>query len=281
MKDCEMADITGNIIPTVEEVIQGRRDQVTYSEFRFPDDLGAHAIIMNFSDYSYDRSANTVSTVTNSSICLPIPSELKDSFSLRISGAELGVMGDLARTAVAAAAGANNFEEAINNIKSNSDLGASTVAKAIKAAIASTDNSIVRGAESALGTIVNPHIALTFDGIDLKSHNFSWTLAPTSSSESVRLAKMIKTIKRNILPKYKKDAGRTFLEYPKVVDIFFLGSEPGHMYFFKRCMVTQFESDYAPMGTPAFLPNGRPAIVTLRIALTEMEIHTSDDYTGD
>lgn len=276
-----MADITSNIIPTVEEVIQARRSDNSYSEFRFPDDLGAHAIILNFSDYSYDRSANTVSTVTNSSICLPIPSELVDSFSLRISGQELGVMGDLARSIVGSAAGANSFEDALNKIQANSDLGPGTAAKAIKAAIASTDNSIVRGAEAALGTIVNPHIALTFDGIDLKTHAFSWTLAPTSSSESVRLAKMIKTIKRSILPKYKKDAGRTFLEYPKVVDVFFLGSEPGHMYFFKRCMVTSFESNYAPMGTPAFLPNGRPAVVSMRMALTEMEIHTSDDYSGD
>lgn len=273
-----MADF---IIPTVEEVISSRRDNSSYSEYRFPDDLGPHSIILNFSDYSFDRSANTVSTVTTSSICLPIPNNLVDTFSLRISGNELGVLGDLSRKLVSIGADAPNAEEGMRRIMESGELNGSVAARAIKSLIASADNSVVKGGEVALGMIINPHIALTFDGIDLKTHSFQWHLAPTSSKESVRLAKIIKTIKRNILPTYKAGAGRTFLQYPKVVDIFFLGSEPGHLYFFKRCMVTSFETNYAAAGMPAFLPNGRPAFVNLTMALTEMEIHTAEDYAGD
>lgn len=272
--------MTGFVVPTVEEVIASRRANSTYSEYRFPDDLGPHAIVFNFSDYSFDRSANTVSTVTTSSICLPIPSNLVDTFSLRVAGTELGVMGDLTRNIAGIAKDASSVREGWNQVLDSGELNASTVGRAIRSAIASTDSSIVKGIEVALGTIINPHIALTFDGIDLKTHSFQWQLAPQSSSESVRLAKIIRTIKASILPSYKKDASRTFLQYPKVVDVFFLGSEPGHLYFFKRCMVSSFETNYAAANTPAFLPNGRPAFVNLTMALTEMEIHTAEDYTG-
>ncbi|AGR47785.1 baseplate tail tube cap [Sinorhizobium phage phiM7] len=268
------------VVPTVEEYISARRDNSTYSEYRFPDDLGPHSIILNFSDYSFDRAADKVSTVTTSSICLPIPSNLIDSFNLRVTPYELGAFGDLSRTVVSAAAGSQSFEEGLQKIAASGDLNWTAAVKAIRAATASADISVVKGAESALGMIVNPHLALTFDGIDLKSHSFTWHLAPTSSKESVRLAKIIKVIKQSILPTYKKDSSRTFLQYPKVVDIFFLGSEPGHMYFFKRCMVNAFEVNYAPNELPAFLPNGRPAFVNMTMALYEMEIHTADDYMG-
>ncbi len=272
-----MADF---IIPTVEEVIASRRDATSYSELRFPDDLGAHAIILNFSDYSFDRSANTVSTVTTSSICLPIPTDLQDNTNIRYQGYELGAIGDLSREVAGAAVGASSADQAVRQVIDSGKLNGAAVTQALKAGLASMDNSVVKGAESALGMVVNPHLALTFDTIELKTHSFEWQLAPTSPSESVRLAKIIKTIKRSILPSFENDKARVFLKYPKVVDVFFLGSEPGFLYFFKRCMVTSFETNYAGAGTPAFLPNGRPAFVRMRLSLQEMEIHTAEDY-GD
>lgn len=274
--------MTGFVVPTVEEVMSSRRESKNYSELRFPDDLGPHAIVLNFSDYNYSRQANTVSVVTTSSICLPLPGNLVDSFAIKMNNGELGVFGNMSRAAFAIG---NQFYPDTAKMweaaKKDDDLGSSAVARAIKAALSSGDNSVTRGAEIALGGIVNQHVALSFEGIDLKTHNFDWMFAPTSSSESVRLAKIIRTIKASILPSYKKDAKRTFLMYPKVVDIFFLGTEPGHMYFFKRCMVTGFEANYAPSETPTFLPNGRPGFVQMKLAFTEMEIHTSEDYGGE
>jgi hypothetical protein len=272
--------LAGFIIPTVEEVIANRRDNKSYSELRFPDDLGPHAIIFNFSDYSYDRSANTISTVTTSSICLPIPGNLIDTFSLGVKSYELGPIGDMARTAVGTAMDATSIKDGLQKIMNNQDLGWNAAARVIKATLASADVAAVKGGEIALGTIVNPHVALTFDGIDLKNHKFDWQFAPRSSSESVRLAKIIRTIKQSILPTYGNNEGRTFLQYPKVVDIFFMGSEPGHMYFFKRCMVSGFEANYSPNNVPVFLPGGRPGFVGVSMSLTEMEIHTATDYQG-
>jgi len=271
----------GFVIPTVDEVMNSRRENLNYSEFSFPDDLGPHAIILNFSDYNFDTTANTVASVISSSICLPIPANLTDTFSLKVTGNELGPIGDITRTLVGIGKDAPDTATGFQKVMESDQLSWSAASRAIKSALASSDSSIVKGAEVAFGAIINPHIALTFDGIDLKTHNFEWTFAPTSSSESVKLSKIVRLIKQSILPSYRKDAARTFLQYPKVVDVFFTGTEPGHMYFFKRCMVSSFETNYAPNGVPAFLPGGRPAFVQMKIALTEMEIHTTDDYAGE
>ena len=52
------------------------------------------------------------------------------------------------------------------------------------------------------------------------------------------------------------------------------------MYYFKRAMVSQFEVNYSGSGAPAFVEGGKPAVVTLTMSLTEIDIHTSEDYGG-
>jgi hypothetical protein len=52
------------------------------------------------------------------------------------------------------------------------------------------------------------------------------------------------------------------------------------MYYFKRAMVSQFEVNYAGAGMPAFVEGGKPAVVTMTMNLTEIDIHTSEDYGG-
>lgn len=274
-----MSAMTKPIIPSVREVIESRMNQTKYVEMRFPDDLGAHAIVFNFSDYNYDRSAETVNTVITSSICLPIPTNLVDTLTVRIAGEELGVVGGLVRDLAPKVINAPSVSEGFKQAIESDELANGAIGKAIKAALGSLDNSIVKGGEVALGKIVNPNIALTFSGMDLKTHNFNWNFQPTSSSESVRLQKIIKTLKRNALPSYERNTDRTFMKYPKVADIFFLGTEPGFLYYFKRCLVGSVEANYSGAGEPAFLPSGRPAFITLTMSLQEMEIHTAEDYS--
>jgi hypothetical protein len=84
----------------------------------------------------------------------------------------------------------------------------------------------------------------------------------------------------HVTPGYKLGY-RAFLAYPSVVDIFFIGSEEGYMYNFKRCMVNSFSANYAGGGAAAFVEGGRPAVVTLSMSLTEMEIWTTDEFGGE
>lgn len=274
---------TRNLIKPAASLIAANRANSQYNELSFPAKLGPHSIVFNFSKYDTNQDASTMNTVSGTtSIALPIPSNLVDSFSLRVAGTELEATGAIARQA--AVASQNQSGDLMADLKSFIS-GANKEAKGsiVKSVLSDlAPANVIKGAEVGVGALVNPHLALTFDGIDLKTHTFNWQLAPHSSDESESLKKIVRKIKHAITPSYKStgavDSGRSFLQYPDVVDIFFLGSAPGHMYYFKRCMVSNFEVNYAGGGSAAFVQGGKPAVVNVSMSLTEMEIHTKDDY---
>lgn len=299
-----MAKKFKQIVPVAADIMAARR-QNTITELSFPLDLGPHAIIFNFSEYSFDRETRVQNSVMKSSIALPIPANLQDSFKVRLSSNELGFLGAASTQAAAmikelAGAGVDPTKMDMTLLsdklkeytKAGDDWNDAMTRTALKNALMSINSSSVKGIEIGKGIVTNPHIALSFDGIDLKSHSFEWTLMPRNAQESKRIKDIIRTISRNILPKYANlnedivsaDSpflSRIFLKYPNVVDIFFLGTESGYLYHFKRAMVADFTVDYAGAGEIAFLENGRPAAVKLQLALTETEIHTRDDFEDD
>ena len=57
------------------------------------------------------------------------------------------------------------------------------------------------------GTIINPHTALIFDGVGLKSFTFDWQFSPKNEDEHKTLTNIIKKIKTHILPNYKTPVG--------------------------------------------------------------------------
>jgi len=268
------------------QTIDRRKSASKYTEMSFPKTLGPHSIMLNFSKYSSSRNGVVVANPGKSSIALPIPSNLMDTFSMKVGPIELGAFGNAARGVTETAGkyfGGGEFTNSDSKAMLNNALSAVT-----KVGLQSASGAInmiggdaaVKGVEIAAGAIQNPYLALSFEGIDLKTHNFQWQLAPESSDDSVALKRIIDEIKRNVTPGYKAGV-RAFLEYPSVVDIFFVGSEDGYMYSFKRCMVNSFEANYAGGGLPAFVEGGRPAVVNLSMTLTEMEIWTSDQFGGD
>ena len=268
------------ITPVATEMNRNR-DGIRYTEMRFPDEIGPHAIVLNFSSYSSTPSGIIGRNGQPTSIALPIPNNIVDTFNMRVAGYELGAMGNLARTGAgevgrALRSGGDVDWDAIGR-STSAALGGRAIAAGL-ARLGMPDN-VRKGVEVGAGAIQNPFMALTFDGIDLKTHNFSWQLAPSSASESDKLNRIIQKIKREVLPSYS-DATRSFLRYPSVVDIFFEGTTEGFLYPFKRCMVNSFETNYAGAGMPAFVEGGKPAVVTVTMSLTEMEIWTKEDF-GD
>jgi hypothetical protein len=240
-------------------------------------------MVFNFVEYEFNRQAEVASQTLTDSIALPIPSNIVDTYNMRVNTTELGQLGG--GTAAAASSLFQGYDEegqltassigmAADAALQNAGLGAT-----LKNAAEKLDTGVIKGLEVASGKATNPHLALTFDGVDLKTHNFEWEMAPTSQAESFKLKQIINLIRKSSLPKYTGGAaGRSYLDYPKAVDIFFLGSNLSYMYYFKRCLVNSFSANYAGAGTPAFLPGGNPAVVKLSLSLTEMEIHTSEDY---
>lgn len=277
-----MSQYTQRLIkPAASVIAQNRSDIQTLSLLAFPaSKLGAHSIVFNFSKYSYDKNASLQNKNISGSIMLPVPDNMLDATNVRVNQAELGLGGS-----AAARFGAEVAQEgrAFNAVDMGVAFGAEFLSMfgdggmAVKLLETLPDEDR-KGFEAGAGVAVNPHLALAFEGIDLKTHNFSWTLAPSNAQESADLRKIINTFKRNALPSFS-NMGQNVFNYPNVVDIFFMGTDPGYLYYFKRSLISTFDVNYAPTGGPAFVEGGRPAVVGISMTLMEMDIHTSEDYT--
>lgn len=143
--------------------------------------------------------------------------------------------------------------------------------------------SVANQVDLQTGTIVNPKETLAFDGVDLKTHSFNWELFPQEQRDSDVIRRIVQRIKKHSLPGVENFAGleRVLLSYPSTVDIFLIGVNQEYFVKFKTCMITSFSVDYGATGTVPIMKGGKPGNVNLSIELSELEIHTSNDYDYD
>jgi len=281
----------------------------------FPNNLGAHATLMIFKKYKYrspgDRQLNKVSSSTlsqeelgSAALLLPLPREIKDSYSVKISEFDQGMFGDaisqggnylggdgtLDTGAILQNIGLPSTQTIVSTATGalgglatkflSSRTGA--VGGAALGAMLPGAGNIATSIEAGAGATVNPKQALSFQGIDLKRHNFSWTMAATTPSESDTIRDITNVVRRNALPSYTNvgPLKRAFLNYPSTVDIYFFGIDQQYFMYYKTCMIDNFDFNYSSQGM-AILRGGKPAIVTMGISLKEMDIHTAEDYGGE
>lgn len=134
---------------------------------------------------------------------------------------------------------------------------------------------------AALGQVVNPRETLTFEGVGLKSHSFSWQLFPSNKQDSEMIRNIVRTIKRNTLPSTEEFVGipRVLLNFPSTVDMYLLGVNQEHFMKFKTCMVSNVSVNYSGGGgITAIAKGGVPAAVELSMSFQELDIETADDY---
>ena len=122
-----------------------------------------------------------------------------------------------------------------------------------------------------LGASVNPHMAVIFDGIDFRTHSFSFKLYPRSEKESDALKKIISTLRRRMLPSVVHSH---FFGYPDKVKITISPKSP---YPFLECVLQSMSVNYSPNG-PAFFKGdkGNPVGVDLTLNFKEIVIFTRD-----
>jgi hypothetical protein len=290
------------------DIVRRSKRESIPSVIQFPSDLGAHSMLMIFNSYKYEtpgtRALNKVNASTftsrelinKSAILLPLPTNIQDTYALRVQGFDQEISGAAIAGGAAAFAGAgdigtpeliSSLTAALPSVNWNQIFSPSVsdISRNIAFAGRRTIDSVLLGAgrniDVGLGNIINPKSAIQFDGMNLKIHDFSWNLAPTSFAESETLRDMADVIRRNALPTYGTVVGlnRGLLNYPSTVDIFFLGIEQQYFMYFKTCMIQQFSFNFTPQGL-AFVKGGKPAMVNLNINMMEMDIHTAEDYGG-
>lgn len=288
-----------------KEAIRARAGGATrYRDLSLDTPDADYGMLLMFREYSYERSDErgfsqllSTSNVTDT-IFLPLPSNIVDSYQVKVQRFDQGTTGDVASSLLS--------EIDVNNLGITNVAGA-IVSGAIKnmpglqgnnlgQILSGLDKDLAflvrkgvdelipnqgRNVDAGTGTYVNPKAALSFEGVDMKTHSFDWTVAPKSFKESEKLRLIIETIKRNMLPSYINTSvvQRAMFRYPSMVDIFFVGLDSDYYFHFKTCMIQGFSTNFTQNGM-AVLRGGKPAIVQMQLNVTEMDIHTAEDYGG-
>ncbi len=294
-----------------EQVIGTNRQNGQIQSLAFPKDIGNVGMRFTFSKYTFGGNGN-ISSESIGSIMLPLPTGFQESYSINIKAESIGLGGALVGDAMAGNVNIGKMVDSFSNTSTGALISdpaaatnfmlqsgiATTAAGAVGKVFGSGAGGLALGAAGnaaigsgvavASGTAYNPHTALMFEGINVRSHDFHWVLSPKSESESRVLRDVIKTFKRNSLPSYQGVGGqasgtaldRVLLRYPNVVDISFVGLDESYYYKFKTCMVTQMQVDYSTYGNAMFAgeSGSKPVAVNFALSLIESKIHTADDF---
>jgi hypothetical protein len=294
---------------TVNEVIEARRSEYSNPIMGYPPN-GTHGMVLTFFSYKYGAGQPIGPAEQSHVIRLPLPNQMQDAYNINIQGNQLGVVGGLAADLssvsnldpsalmeMAKNAGAEagqKLTQYVSGLEGGAGLGSDLAGAAMylqKAGVTSIGNllgsNVGQGISSGSGIAVNPHIALTFEGMNLKQYTMEWQLSPKNQSEMNLISDMIKKIKRRILPTYKGGGGsnsvtRGLFNYPDLVQMQYIGIDPNHIYTFKPAMATNIIVDYSPHGKSFVKGSGSqsaPGFVNITMSFTEAQIWTAEDIT--
>ena len=285
------------VSPTpANQKVSAARNERLYTSLRFPMNGYSHGIVLMFQPYGYESTDGITRTLAteNSTIVLPLPTNLQDSYRVKVGGNDLGMTGGLVTDI---AGGTSNFindmgsmlsgitdADTLANLAGNGAQAAKYFSRNLLSSI-SGEGNVSAGIDVATGTAINPHTTVTFDGVNLKNHSFQWNLSPRNADEARVLNNIVQKIRARILPEYRNftggaggstSLGRGLLSYPDLVHVLFTGVNNDYFYYFKPSMVESFDVNYAPNGV-ALNSGGTPSTISITMNITEARIHTRKD----
>ena len=262
-------------------VINAKTEEGNVDILKFPSNLEAHSFLMNFVAYKYDPDADSVEN-TALSVAFPVPQQINNKEDLRYNQQDMGTAGAVAADGINElkkvfdASGGSGGAEA-NKAIDFGQLSKDAVGAGSALLRANAPAPLQQGASVALGNVVNPHVALLFEGVNLKTFTFQWRFSPDNEGESIQLKKILNKIKKHIYPKFMQSGENNFyLKFPHQVDLYYTGSKD-FLHYFKRASCTSMETNYTPEGV-SFFVGGAPTMIEVTMTFQESEIWTSEDY---
>jgi hypothetical protein len=228
--------------------------------------------------YKYERPSPRSDTKITSigSIRLPMPSSLPDSYSVKLNTPEFDIAGAIAGGSLADvySAGGDIRDGAIGKGRL-SKLGSSIAALAALAPGIS-DTTAGRIAQQNTGMVRNPHVTTIFEGVNLRSHTFTFKMSPKSKAEADTLKNIMQYIKVNMHP--ETYLGGLALLYPSLVTIEFVGTTNTTPVYYS--FISRFQPIYSASGLVAFYSDGSPIDIEMTIELQELDILTRETIEG-
>ena len=137
----------------------------------------------------------------------------------------------------------------------------------------------VQGVTVGAGVARNPYLAAAFEGVNFKTHNFSWNIVPKNKKESDTLRSIISAFRNAMLPGENKL--KHFYDYPKQFGITL--SDNKYLFDIKTSVLTSFDVNFHGKGAQYHYPTNAPIEVTLNASFLETVVRVSNDenYGGD
>jgi hypothetical protein len=242
-------------------------------------DLGHYYIKFTFKSAYQKSTVFPRQEITQSSIFLPLPSDLSERYSVQYAEKQLGMAGLLEESGLLKSAQdvlggtmtTGKAQEAGRNL-SNVVSQPGNLAYLARSGIKSVSDTAGAAIDRVTGSILNPYQALQFQGIDLRSHSFKFRCSPNSEKEAEALKAVIQQFKIRMLP---EKAGLLF-NFPDICTIEF--QTRNMPYSFKNCYLKSMSVNYAPNGTPSFFKGGKyPTDAEISLEFGEVEPVTRGD----
>lgn len=124
------------------------------------------------------------------------------------------------------------------------------------------------------GKVLNPLYVATFGGVNLRAHQFEWTIIPETRAEMDAIFKIRDVVRDHTLPDYSAKGDIGTLTFPDMVKV---EMNPGVFEFPKECFISSFRVNHAPE-MAAFHDDNRSAALNITMELLEATAITRDEF---
>ena len=226
------------------------------------------------------------------SVYLNMPSSVVFNEAVGWQGADLGVIGALKsgnntgalEGGLLSMAGAGIGGVAASAI--GLALGGSSMAAGVIGTVLGS-GALQSGIESSFNVKANPYKEQTFQGVDFRSFDFTFTLRARSQTDVNLIQKIIRAFRQYSKPTFETSSDHSVFSYPKEFRIEFLTIDGNNSYItnkylpeIKYCVCTSVNTNFSGTGWRSF-EDGAPVDVSLQLTFQETEIITGEDVMGN
>ena len=266
------------------------------TRYEFPEKQPQFYTRLVLRKYSRPRPGSAPSKNINGSIRLPLPTQLIDQYGMDVNGTALGLLGnvngsDLTETKNRMLAAGKSAAEAYKNAFMSGKTGpiSDVIFKtlALSPGISDIAGAVLPGvsgqqvqafAQAQTGVVRNPHLTSVFEGVRLKSYEFTWRLSPKSEAEAKKLNNMINYIKAYMHPAILQNSGGFALEYPYIANVQFEGLPVEVTPNVNDSFITGMNIHSSSGNGVALFRDGQPVFVDLSLHFQEININTRENF---
>ena len=248
---------------------------------------GGSTSMLRGSRQAYRSGAGNYKKFLDSSIFLPIPSNIQDGNSVSYSDDTLDSLTGQVYDAIKTNLGKdkNVGEQVADTLFDVAEKVTGAAARKIYTTkLAAEAANIPFGGNMSVsqvlareeGQALNPNMELLFNGVSLRSFKFSFKMTPRDDTEAKQIAAIIKKFKVSMSPKVSD----VYLKTPKVFQLTYKKGNSVHPYLnlFKQCFLTDMSVNYTGEGVYATYHDGSPVSYTMDLGFKEIEPIYERDY---